>query len=342
MDSTAITRSPSRIRAAAADARAAAHPRRRHQGLLRRAPRRRAARHARARRHHPATSPASWSSPRAPARRWPSSRPRSPGKASACRSSRRASAAASTVGGMVARRPQRAGARERRRGARLRARRARSLNGRGEVLGFGGQVMKNVAGYDVSRACWRRLAGHAGRDRRGVPQGAARRRRPRPRSTSPATRPMRCACSTNGAAGRCRSTPASGRLRDGVGVLSLPARRWRRSRRPARSWRRAPGCRARGGRLAVAAPQHALVQPARGRRAVAPLRCRRPRGCSTSAARRWSSGTAASAGAAAPEQKGPLASEIARARWVAMPTLFRLPDGASRASMLLSKATQRG
>ena len=28
---------------------------------------------------------------------------------------------------------------------------ARLLDGRGEVLGFGGQVMKNVAGYDVSR-----------------------------------------------------------------------------------------------------------------------------------------------------------------------------------------------
>jgi glycolate oxidase FAD binding subunit len=34
------------------------------------------------------------------------------------------------------------------------------LNGRAELLSFGGQVMKNVAGYDVSRvlagawACW--------------------------------------------------------------------------------------------------------------------------------------------------------------------------------------------
>ena len=31
---------------------------------------------------------------------------------------------------------------------------ATMLNGRGEVLSFGGQVMKNVAGYDVSRADW--------------------------------------------------------------------------------------------------------------------------------------------------------------------------------------------
>ena len=46
------------------------------------------------------------------------------------------------------------------------------LNGRAEVLSFGGQVMKNVAGYDVSRAA-RRFDGHAGRDLRGVAEGAA-------------------------------------------------------------------------------------------------------------------------------------------------------------------------
>jgi glycolate oxidase FAD binding subunit len=46
------------------------------------------------------------------------------------------------------------------------------LNGRAEVLSFGGQVMKNVAGYDVSRV----LAGSMGmlrRDLRGLAQGAA-------------------------------------------------------------------------------------------------------------------------------------------------------------------------
>ena len=46
------------------------------------------------------------------------------------------------------------------------------IDGRGEVLRFGGQVMKNVAGYDVSRAAGR-LAGHAGPDPRSLAQGAA-------------------------------------------------------------------------------------------------------------------------------------------------------------------------
>jgi len=64
---------------------------------------------------------------------------------------------ASTVGGMVAAglagpaRASAGGVRDHVLGATL-------LNGRGEVLSFGGQVMKNVAGYDVSRA----LAGSMG------------------------------------------------------------------------------------------------------------------------------------------------------------------------------------
>jgi glycolate oxidase FAD binding subunit len=68
-----------------------------------------------------------------------------------------AGGAGATVGGMVAAGlagPSRAavgGVREHLLGATL-------LNGRGEVLSFGGQVMKNVAGYDVSRL----LAGSLG------------------------------------------------------------------------------------------------------------------------------------------------------------------------------------
>jgi glycolate oxidase FAD binding subunit len=56
-----------------------------------------------------------------------------------------------TVGGMVAAGlsgPARASAR---RGARLCAGCIRMINGKAEDLSFGGQVMKNVAGYDVSR-----------------------------------------------------------------------------------------------------------------------------------------------------------------------------------------------
>ncbi len=55
-----------------------------------------------------------------------------------------------TIGGMVAaglsgpRRPYAASVRDAVLGARM-------LNGKGEVLGFGGRVMKNVAGYDLSR-----------------------------------------------------------------------------------------------------------------------------------------------------------------------------------------------
>ncbi len=65
--------------------------------------------------------------------------------------------AASTVGGMVAAglagpaRVSVGGVRDYMLGATM-------INGRGEVLSFGGQVMKNVAGYDVSRA----LAGSMG------------------------------------------------------------------------------------------------------------------------------------------------------------------------------------
>ena len=48
------------------------------------------------------------------------------------------------------------------------------VNGKGEELRFGGTVMKNVAGYDVSRLM-AGLYGHAGADHRGFPQSAAHR-----------------------------------------------------------------------------------------------------------------------------------------------------------------------
>ena len=54
------------------------------------------------------------------------------------------------------------------------------LNGRGEVLTFGGQVAKNVAGYDVSRLMVG-IAGDSGRHLRGVAEGVARQPWPRRR-----------------------------------------------------------------------------------------------------------------------------------------------------------------
>jgi len=62
----------------------------------------------------------------------------------------RGDGAAATIGGTIAcglsgpRRPYAGAARDVVLGARI-------INGRGEILNFGGQVMKNVAGYDVSR-----------------------------------------------------------------------------------------------------------------------------------------------------------------------------------------------
>ncbi len=82
------------------------------------------------------------------------------------------------------------------------------LNGSGELLHFGGQVMKNVAGYDVSRL----LAGSLGI--LGVIVEVSLKvlpsRRPRRRCASTASRARRSRSCTPGAASRCRSTPAPG------------------------------------------------------------------------------------------------------------------------------------
>ena len=59
----------------------------------------------------------------------------------------------------------------------------RMMDGRGEDLSFGGRVMKNVAGYDVSRADGGG-AGHARRDPRGVASRCCRSRSPKRRSSS--------------------------------------------------------------------------------------------------------------------------------------------------------------
>ena len=109
----------------------------------------------------PASSPTSrpsWWSRRAAARRLSSWKTTLAGnKASFCPSSRRISAparrsaAASRPGCPGPRRASAGALRDFVLGAKL-------IDGRGQVLGFGGQVMKNVAGYDVSRL----LAGSLG------------------------------------------------------------------------------------------------------------------------------------------------------------------------------------
>ncbi len=120
----------------------------------------------------PATSRASWWSPCAPARRWPSSKRVLAEQGQCLPFEPPHFGGPATVGGMVAAGlsgPARASVgavRDYVLGVGL-------LNGKGELLAFGGQVMKNVAGYDVSRADGR-LARHAGRARRSQPQGAAR------------------------------------------------------------------------------------------------------------------------------------------------------------------------
>ncbi len=145
--------------------------------------------------------------------------------------------------------------------------------------------MKNVAGYDVSRLMAGSL-GHAGRDHRSEPQGAARGRRPKPRCALNATRPTPCA-----------SLQRLGRPAPAAERQLLGARRWRGHAVCAPARRR--GCRAgcvpehgrhpagqrhhRAPRLVcLPRPHPALVCPARAAARTWPCgacRCPPPRRC---------------------------------------------------------------
>jgi glycolate oxidase FAD binding subunit len=85
---------------------------------------------------------------------------------------------------------------------------ARIIDGRGEVLRFGGEVMKNVAGYDVSRV----LAGSLGT--LGLILEVSLKVLPRPwprrHCASRWTKPRLCISSMPGVVNPCRSRPARG------------------------------------------------------------------------------------------------------------------------------------
>ena len=106
------------------------------------------------------------------------------------------------------------------------------LNGKGELLSFGGQVMKNVAGYDVSRV----LAGSLGM--LGVICEVSLKVLPRAGGHGHAALRdgpgrARCSSSTNGPAGRCRCMPAPGGT--ACWCCACRARRPRCARRRSRS-----------------------------------------------------------------------------------------------------------
>ena len=113
----------------------------------------------------------SWSSPPAAARRCRRWRPRLPPAGQFLPFEPPAFAGDPTLGGVIAaglsgpRRMYAGAARDFVLGAGL-------LGADGELLRFGGQVMKNVAGFDVARAAVR-LARHPRHHHRGLPQGAA-------------------------------------------------------------------------------------------------------------------------------------------------------------------------
>ncbi len=214
---------------------AAAHPRRRQQGLLRRAGRRascwtRAGWPASA-----ATSPANWWSPSAPARRWRSSRRCWPNRASACAFEPPHFGGGATVGGMVAAGlsgPARASVgavRDFVLGLSI-------VNGQGELLSFGGQVMKNVAGYDVSRL----MAGALGTLGLIVEVSL----KVLPRAPAEATLKLRAAAGRSAAAPERLGRPAAAAQRQLLGRRRRRAARCtcacaaprRRSRPPAARW----------------------------------------------------------------------------------------------------------
>ena len=186
-------------------------------------------------------------SPRAAARRSPTSRRCSPGTGNDCRSSRRRFGA---VG--HARRHGRGWDSPVRRGLRAGPVRdyvlgARLLTGDGRVLKFGGEVMKNVAGYDVVAPA-RRVARHPRRAARRVAQGAAGRAVAPARCGGASTRSARSTCSARPRSAACRS-PASfwqrrrtvrapGRFRGGPRRRRAGDRRRRcwTSRQPPRFW----------------------------------------------------------------------------------------------------------
>ena len=272
---------------------AAADRGRRHQGIPRPAGRGRGARGRVPSRRAAGTTPPNSSSPRAPARRSPRSRPALRHTASAWRSSRRTSALGATLGGTVAcglAGPARAWSgplRDYVLGVRL-------LTGDGRVLRFGGEVMKNVAGYDVSRL----LAGSFGV--LGVLLDVSLKVLPRPPRRAHArarTRRGRGARSPRGPLARC----AAAVRRQLDGRTAVPA--LRRLRGDPR--RRDPTRRRRGrGRVAADSGRACAsrrIRSSRAARRCGAAPCRRTRPAAAARQRdRSSSGTVCSAGTAAP------------------------------------------